>query len=228
MGVHDGHRDRMKQTFIEHGLTSFNDVNALELLLYYAIPRRDTNIMAHNLISHFGNLSAVLDASIEELCDVPGVGENAAVLLKLIPQIMKKALISEVKENIRINNSDDAGKYLVPRFTFETDELVLMLCMDSQSRVIKCVEMGRGIVNSVDINIRRLVETALKCKAASVIISHNHPDGVALPSVEDSAVTKQIYTSMATVGITLVDHIIVAGGDFISFADSGMMNYYMY
>ena len=94
MGVHDGHRERLKSRFLEHGIDSFNDLNALELLLFYAIPRRDTNVIAHALLDRFGGLSGVFEASVPELTDVPGVGENAALLLKLVPQMMKKYELS--------------------------------------------------------------------------------------------------------------------------------------
>ncbi len=223
MGVHDGHRDRLRENFIEHGLDSFNDLNALELLLFYAIPRRDTNPIAHDLLERFETIGGVFRASVEELCEVQGIGRNAAALILLVPQIMKKSCISDTKAIVYVNNSDDAGKYLMPRFMNEQDEVAYMMCLDSQKRLIKCSEISRGIVNAVDINTRIILETAVKCKASSVIISHNHPDGVALPSPEDSNATKQVAKSLALVGIQLSDHIIVAGGDYVSFADSGFM-----
>ncbi len=223
MGVHDGHRERLKESFLEYGLDSFNDINALELLLFYAVPRRDTNPIAHALIDHFETLGGVFRASEEELLEVPGVGKSAASLILLVPEIMKKSCVSDTKTIIQVNNSDDAGKYLMPRYMNEQDEVAYMLCLDTQKRIIKCVEIGRGIVNSVDINTRLIVEAAVKCKASSVIISHNHPDGVALPSIEDNSSTAMIAKTLALVGINLADHIIVAGDDYISFADSGFM-----
>lgn len=125
-------------------------------------------------------------------------------------------------------NSSDAGRYFVPRFMYEQDEVVYLLCLDGQKRVIKCAEMGRGVVNCVETSIRRIVETALKYKSSSVILAHNHPDGLALPSSEDDMVTKQVSTALALVGVSLEDHIIVAGDDFVSFADSGIMRLYRY
>ena len=225
MGVHDGHRERLKSRFFEYGLESFNDLNALELLLFYAIPRRDTNLIAHGLLDKFESLEGVFRASKQELCEVEGIGENAAGLILLIPQMMKKSMVSATKKICYINNSDDAGAYLVPRFMGEQDEVAYMLCLDSQRRLIKCSEIGRGAVNSVNINLRVIVETALKLKANSVIISHNHPDGIALPSAEDDAVTRQVAQSLSMVGIYLADHIVVAGDDFVSYADSNMLRF---
>lgn len=228
MGVHDGHRDRLRARFLEYGLDNFNDLNALELLLFYAIPRRDTNEIAHALLECFGSLEGVFYASERELLQVPGIGTNAAALIRLVPQLMKKSALSRPDRREVIMNSSDAGRYFVPRFMYEQDEVVYLLCLDGQKRVIKCAEMGRGVVNCVETSIRRIVETALKYKSSSVILAHNHPDGLALPSSEDDMVTKQVSTALALVGVSLEDHIIVAGDDFLSFADSGIMRLYRY
>ena len=228
MGVHDGHRDRLRARFLEYGLDNFNDLNALELLLFYAIPRRDTNEIAHALLECFGSLEGVFYASERELLQVPGIGTNAAALIRLVPQLMKKSALSRPDRREAIMNSSDAGRYFVPRFMYEQDEVVYLLCLDGQKRVIKCAEMGRGVVNCVETSIRRIVETALKYKSSSVILAHNPPDGLALPSSEDDMVTKQVSTALALVGVSLEDHIIVAGDDFVSFADSGIMRLYRY
>jgi len=196
MGVHDGHRERLRARFAEHGLESFNELNALELLLCYAIPRRDTNEIAHRLLDAFGSLSGVFQASMQELTSVPGIGENAATLILMVPQIVKKAHVSKAKETKIIRNSTDAGNYLLPYFLDEPDEIVMMLCLDNKRAVICCREMGRGVVNCVDANIRRMVETALKVKTTTVIIAHNHPNGVALPSREDDNFTRTLYRSV--------------------------------
>ena len=228
MGVHDGHRERLRARFAEHGLESFNELNALELLLCYAIPRRDTNELAHRLLDAFGSLSGVFQASMQELTSIPGIGENAAMLILMVPQIVKKAHVSKAKETKIIRNSTDAGNYLLPYFLDEQDEIVMMLCLDNKRAVICCREMGRGVVNCVDANIRRMVETALKVKTTTVIIAHNHPNGVALPSREDDNFTSTLYRSLGLLGITLEDHIIVANDEFVSLADSGVMHLFKY
>lgn len=228
MGVHDGHRERLRARFAEHGLDSFNELNALELLLCYAIPRRDTNEIAHRLLDAFGSLSGVFQASMQELTSVPGIGENAATLILMVPQIVKKAHVSKAKETKIIRNSTDAGNYLLPYFLDEQDEIVMMLCLDNKRAVICCREMGRGVVNCVDANIRRMVETALKVKTTTVIVAHNHPNGVALPSREDDNFTRTLYRSLGLLGITLEDHIIVANDEFVSLADSGIMHLFKY
>lgn len=228
MGVHDGHRERLRARFAEHGLESFNELNALELLLCYAIPRRDTNEIAHRLLDAFGSLSGVFQASMQELTSIPGIGENAATLILMVPQIVKKSHVSKAKETKIIRNSTDAGNYLLPYFLDEPDEIVMMLCLDNKRAVICCREMGRGVVNCVDANIRRMVETALKVKTTTVIVAHNHPNGVALPSREDDNFTRTLYRSLGLLGITLEDHIIVANDEFVSLADSGVMHLFKY
>lgn len=224
MGVHDGHRARLKGRFLEHGLDSFNELNALELVLFYAIPRRDTNEIAHALIERFGSLAGVMDASYHELLEIPGVGESAATLITMIPQLMRKAEMSKADSVSVIRNANDAGKYLVPRFLHRKEEHLLLLCLDSRKRIISCTELNSGVVNAVDTSVRKIVETALRCRACSAILAHNHPDGLALPSREDDYMTRQAHSSLALVGIELVDHIVVAGNDFVSYSESGYFN----
>ena len=221
MGVHDGHRERLKSRFLEHGIDSFNDLNALELLLFYAIPRRDTNVIAHALLDRFGGLSGVFEASIPELTDVPGVGENAALLIRLVPQMMKKYELSKVSDMRTFRSSAQVAQFLIPRFLAEREELVLALCLDSRNNMLCCEVLNRGVVNAVDISTRRLVETALKYKASAVVLAHNHPDGVAMPSREDEVFTEKAMEALRLMGIRMMDHIIVAGKNYFSMRESG-------
>lgn len=221
MGVHDGHRERLKARFLEHGMDSFNDLNALELLLFYAIPRRDTNVIAHALMDRFGGLSGVFDASIPELMDVSGIGENAALLIKLVPQMMKKKELSKVRDMRTFHKSSQVAQFLIPRFMEEREELVLVVCLDTRNSLLCCEVLNRGVVNAVDISTRRLAEHALKHKASAVILAHNHPDGVAMPSWEDEVFTAKAQDALRLIGIRMMDHIIVAGKNYFSMRDSG-------
>lgn len=226
MGIHDGHRERLRSRFIEHGLDSFNELNALELLLFYAIPRKDTNPIAHALLDRFGSLYGIFDAGERELMEVEGVGESAAALIRLIPALVRKSCLSRSAGNKAICTSADAAEYLMPRYLFEKDEFILLLCLDSRKHVISCTEIGRGVVNAVDVNVRRIAETALKSRASFVIISHNHPDGNVLPSREDDYVTKRVFTALDAINIPLVDHIIISGEHYSSYSESGIIEMY--
>ena len=148
MGVHDGHRERLKSRFMEHGLDSFNELNALELLLFYAIPRKDTNVIAHALLDRFGSLSGVFDAGTRELMEVPGIGENAALLIKLVPQMMKKSRMSKVNDIRSFRSSAEMGRFLVPRFMDQQEEVAMLLCLDSRKSLISCEILNRGVVNA--------------------------------------------------------------------------------
>lgn len=221
--IHEGHRRRLKERFLLSGMGDFNEINTLEFLLFFAIPQGDVNPLAHDLLERFHSIDGVFHASQEELCEVKGVKTHTAIFLRAVPQIVKRSMELRAQQLKFINNSEDAGDYLVPRFMYEEDEVVLLLCLDAKRQVISCTEMGRGVVNSVETSVRRMVETALKCKASFVILAHNHPDGVALPSAEDNAVTRQLAAAFRLVGIQLTDHIIVAGEDYVSYRDSGLI-----
>ncbi|MGM9521315.1 MAG: DNA repair protein RadC [Oscillospiraceae bacterium] len=224
MGIHDGHRSRLKERFIKQGLDGFDDHNVLELMLFYAVPRGDVNPLAHRLIERFGTLSAVFDAPVSELMRVDGVGENTATLIKLIPQIGRRYMISRSSMDNIILTPQQAGEYLAPRFYGETDEVVYMACLDAKCKVISCRLIGRGSVNSASVSVRKIVETALSQNATSVILAHNHTSGIALPSKEDEAATVKIVEALEAVDITLVDHIVVADDDFVSMADNGFFS----
>lgn len=223
LGIHEGHRNRLKARYRDHGLDNFNDVNVLELLLFYAIPRKDTNELAHALLDHFGSLDRIFEASVPELEEVPGIGENTALLITLVPQITRRYLMAKGNCICSITSSAEAGKYLVPRLMFEKEEKLLLLCLDAKKSVISCVSLGSGVINAVDVNVRKVVENAVRNRASSVILAHNHPSGVALPSREDERITREIASALKLVGIPLDDHIIVAGDDYVSFADSGLI-----
>ena len=222
MGVHDGHREKMRGRFLETGLDAFAEHEALELLLFYAIPRKDTNPIAHALMERYGTLDAVLSAPVEDLMRVEGIGESAAVLLKLVPKVMQKARLTANKETI-LNSTDKAGAFLLERFRGEKNEVIYQLCLDRKGKLLSCRRLNEGGADSTELNIRRLVENALLVSASAVILSHNHPSGIALPSTEDYATTEKVQSALRMIGVELVDHIIVADEDFVSMADSGIL-----
>ena len=220
MSTHDGHRARLRKRFLEEGLDHFTQTQALELLLYYVIPRVDTNPIAGKLLEHFGSLSQVLDASVEELCKVKGIGENTAVFLRLITEMGRYYQVNRTTQVKVLSSLESCAEYLVPFFFGRKVESVFLLCLDAKCKVLACKEVGEGSVNSTGISIRKIVETAIGVNATTVVLAHNHPSGLALPSSEDIQVTRRIAQALHAVEITLADHIIVADGDYVSMAAS--------
>lgn len=222
MGLHDGHRRRKKEQFLQHGLDGFADHEVLELLLFYAIPRHDTNETAHRLLEKFGSLRDVLSASVEELQKVEGMGENAAAFLVLLPAVGQRALLTG-REEVILNSVESVGKFFLRLLRGERREVLYQVCLDAKGRMISHCRLASGTVSMAPVSVREVVENALRCDASRVLLGHNHPSGVALPSEEDRQITLQIRQALDTMGITLVDHVVVADGDFVSMAASGML-----
>ena len=220
--VHDGHRQRLRQRFVTEGLDNFTDVQVLELLLFQCIPRRDTNALAHELISRFGSLSQVLDTSLEELKRVDGIGENAAIFLKLLPAVTRYYSVDRSKRSgTFLQTTEACGQYLLGFFEGQVNEIVYLLCLDSKCKPLICQKVGEGSVNSAGVSIRRVVEVALAANATSVVMAHNHPGGIALPSHEDILTTRRVAAALEAVDIRLADHLVMADGDFTSMLQSG-------
>ena len=222
MSIHDGHRQRLKDRFRQEGLDKFDEIQVLELLLFYAIPQRDTNPLAHRLLEYFGSLAQVLEAPAEELEKVSGVGSNVATLLTLTTALARYYMVSRGNQTVALTTTEMCGDYLLPYFVGRRNETVFLLCLDAKCKVLGCKEVGEGSVNSASVPIRRIVEMALGMNATTVVIAHNHPSGFALPSNEDILTTKRIAAALEAVEITLADHIVVADDDYVSMTQSGL------
>ena len=199
MSTHDGHRQRMKNAFAEHGLESFDDVHALEFLLFYVRARCNTNEIAHELLDRFGSLDAVFEASVEELSNVDGVGRETAIFLRLIPEVSRRYMMSRRKMTT-INDTRDACEYFRPLFMFARTERVFVLLLDNMLRVLSCRELGRGSLDFVNMNVRSVVEMVVNYRASRVILA---PD--------DYVSTEMLEKALGGFGVQLLDHIIVSG-----------------
>lgn len=220
MSIHDGHRQRLKDRFCREGLDNFDELHVLELLLFYCIPRVDTNPLAHRLLDHFGSLTAVLDASREELEKVQGVSGATATFLSLITQVGRYYQVKQAEPGEILRTIEQCGRFLLPYFFGREKETVFMLCLDAKCKVICCKKVGEGSVNSANIPIRRLVEIALGANATTVVLAHNHPSGLAIPSPDDIQTTQRVAAALDAVEVVLADHIVVSRDDFVSITQS--------
>lgn len=217
--LHDGHRERLKKRFLTEGIDNFEPHAILEMILFYSVPRKDTNPIAHNLLNFFGgSLNAVFDAPIEELIKVEGVTLNTATLIKLFPEVCRRYLLGMREKKDIITNSAQAAKCFVPMFFGKTNEVVAVICIDAKGKILFCNTIIEGSVNAAVVGVRRFVEIAVRYAATDMIMAHNHPGGVAVPSSQDISVTQKVIAALKTVNINLLDHIVVADGEWVSMA----------
>lgn len=223
-GLHKGHRDRLRKRMLEKGLDHFEKHEVLELLLFYALPRRDTNELAHRLINTFGSFAGVLDAPYEELLKVKGMGPTSAALLKMIPDLLRTYLCDQQERGCILNTTTKLGRFLVSRYVGCRTERMYVLSLDNTGQLLSCRMLSEGSPEQVNLIPRQLAEEAIRTGASSLVLSHNHPNGFAIPSTQDVTVTRQMYLALKSIGVTLADHIIVAKGeDFYSMADAGVV-----
>lgn len=220
-GLHNGHRERLKERFVSSGFEGLYPHELLEMLLFYSIPRKDTNYIAHELIKKFGSFSGVFDASYDQLKTVKGITDNSAALIKMIAPIYKQYRIDKSKTE-KLFSVSQCGEYLMSQYAELNTERIIMVCLNASNRVLGCEKLSDGDVAAVSINFRKVVEIIMKYPTTvSVILAHNHPEGVALPSREDIDATIELKQSLAAIDVNLVDHIIVSDNDYISMAVSG-------
>lgn len=221
MGVHDGHRQRLRDRFLKYGLDALEDHEVLELALFYTIHRQDTNPLAHALIDHFGSLSAVMDASLSDLMQVKGIGEHTAFLIFMMKPLCRRYMISCGDNKRPLASIDECMEYLIPYFFGSKEEHVFLLCLDARCKPICCRELSEGSAVASELSVRKAAQVALDVRAASVVLAHNHPGGDLAPSPEDFAVTQQLKQTLSSMGIKLADHVIVSGNTACSMAKTG-------
>jgi DNA repair protein RadC len=216
--MHEGHRQRLISRFLNEGLQGFDDHQVLELLLFFAIPRKDTNETAHQLIQSFGSISNIFEAEVEELEKINGIGRNAAVLIKLVLETSRRYRMDVFKAKHLIKTMDDAGNYATELFLGEKVEKVYLICLDISSKVINTVCVSEGTIDETPFYPRKIVAAALKHNAAKVILTHNHPGGNPKPSMKDIQATAKVLDLLSKIDIDLMDHIIVGKESFLSMA----------
>ena len=208
--LHKGHRERMRKRFIANNGRDFSDHELLEMLLYFSVPRSDTNELAHKLLNEFGSLRAACNASPEKLERIKGIGPSTSFLFKLIFTIRKRMDIEKYKnKKLASDRISNVGNYLIDYYRDTPVEELCLMLLDNSLRLIDFIPFASGSVNSVSIDVRALAKTALDKDVSYVIIAHNHPAGTLNQSNEDKLITSQVQAALYTIGITLLDHIIV-------------------
>lgn len=212
---HSGHRERLRRRFIDNGLDGFEEHQALELYLFYAIPRRDTNPLAHRLLERYRNIGGVCDAPIDELERDFGLSESAATLLKLLPEMSRLYNESKLSDTNFID-PETVGEMIARRFIGRTSEAVALLLGSAKGKILYFDIVAKGSVSSSDFPLRRIVDLAIRHNARTAYIAHNHPSGSLLPSRADLDATKQISSTLKSIGVHLIDHFIVADNEYVS------------
>lgn len=223
MDIHSGHRKRLRERFAKEGLASFADHEILELILFFALPRIDTNPVAHRLIAHFGSLYNVLNAHMDDLKKIEGVGENAAVLISLFKTVFACYRQRSFAKRPRLDTIEKAGEYCASYLAGKKYETLLLVCLDTQFRVNHTVELQEGTLNEITVYPRVIVEIALRYNAGAVIMAHNHPGDSPSPSQADVQTTQAVLEALKPLNISLADHIITGNDSYYSFSANNLL-----
>lgn len=219
--IHKDHRKKVREKFYECGLQGMAPHNILELLLFFGIPFKDTNPMAHELVNRFGSLSAVFEAKRSDLMQIKGMTENAACLISLILPLYRKYSEDLINRKKNFADNDELVDFLRTLYIDNnTSERVYVLCFDANDYLITYKMLTEGDINSSTVDLRKLAALVLESNCQSCVISHNHPHGVTAPSTADIGATKAIVSLLSTLKVKLSDHIIVSDNDYFSMANS--------
>jgi DNA repair protein RadC len=217
--THDGHRKRLKNRFL-NSPESFEDHELLELILFYAIPRKNTNETAHKLLNRFGSIKGILDASTEALCEIDDIGPNSALYIKAIASLLLRYENSDIKSDGLLKSPVALSSFLKNLFIGTENEISYILLFDNSKRLITCEKIGEGFSLEHTLSLRKITSCALSSNAVSAILVHNHPNGKAFPSGEDIHATNRIRLLLEPLGITLMEHFIVAGEECLPIINS--------
>lgn len=218
---HTGHRKRLKKKFIENGFDVFEPHEALEMYLFYAIPRKDTNPLAHRLLDRYLTIGGVCDAPLDELVNEFKLSESAAVYLKMLPEMSRLYNESKLSAD-NIIDDENLGELFRTKFIGRTNEAVALMLGDAKGKMIYFGIIAKGSLNSTEMPVRKIVDLSLRHNAKIAYIAHNHPSGSALPSSADISTTKTISETLLSVGVHLIDHFIVTDDDYVSLRESGI------
>ena len=220
---HLGHRDRLKARFERAGIAGLQDYEVLELLLFYALPRKDVKPLAKDLMRRFGSLKGVLDAGHETLKGVPGIGRQAALFFRLVRDLGSLYLQQRAEEKEQISSTKELIDYCLSSMGGLKDEHFAVIYLNARNKIIKVETIQEGIVNQAVVYPRKVLEKALTHKASAIILVHNHPSGHVRPSDADIRLTRVLQDTARVMDIVLHDHLIVGENRFFSFREEGIL-----
>jgi DNA repair protein RadC len=219
----NGHRGRLREKFLSAGLSGFHDYEVLELLLTLGTPRRDCKPAAKAALRRFGSLSAVLEASPRELCEVEGIGPKNLFGIKLIPAVCERYLETRLTADAVLHHSQALFDYLEQSLRDKKREQFRVLFLDAKNRVLGIQTLFEGTLTASSVYPREVIRAALDHHAAALIFAHNHPSGDPQPSPEDTALTRRLVEACLLMDLTVHEHIIIGNGRYFSYADSGKL-----
>ena len=223
MGIHDGHRNRMRERFLQEGADGFSDHEILEMLLYGTIPRGNTNETAHQLLREFGSISNLIEADPHEISKTAGVGEKSAIFLSLLHELTRRYEKEKMERKPALTSIERCGEYCSSLLAFCATERFYLVCLDHRRQVIHTSKISEGTIGETSVPIRAVAEKALRYSAASIVLCHNHPRGSVRPSQEDISLTVRLKEALKPIGVELVDHIIVGDRQYFSFFANNLL-----
>ena len=212
--MHEHHRQRMKARVIADGAESLALHELLEMLLYYGKPQGDTNPTAHELVERFGGMKGILEASIDDLVNVKGIGEHTAILFRLLNEALRRYARETITPAPCYHEISKIACYIHNYFVGLKKERLYMMLFNNRMNMIDCVMVSEGSVNRADVSLRFISEKIIQKNAANVVLAHNHPDGLPIPSREDIELTDVIRNHLQSLGVNLIEHLIVSGYTF--------------
>ncbi len=217
MGIHDGHRERLRDEFLAVGVKGKSDHQVLEVILSFIIPRVDVNPIAHQLINSFGSLAGVLDASIHDLTKFPYITKRTASFLKLFPIVFPAYHESKFKKRVNLGTASQLKEYMIPKLANEKNEVFYILCLDAHCNLIQAIRHNEGMTTKANLNIQGMVSEVLRTGASTIVLVHNHLSGKVDFSKQDIEATLFIINTFNNLQINVADHFVISGSNCASF-----------
>mgnify|MGYP003985725771 CR=1 FL=1 len=219
----EGHRQRLREKFLNSGLAGFHDYEIIELLLTLGTPRTDCKQPAKDALKKWGSLKAVLEAPPKELKKIKGIGDHNVFGLKLTQDVARRYLADRIVDMDYIQSSEDVLDYLRHNLRDKSQELFMVIYLNGRNQILKMETLFEGTLNTSAVYPREVVKKALENDASALVLVHNHPSGNPSPSQDDLTITKKLKEAARTIDIYIHDHLIIAGNDVYSFADHGLI-----